>query len=180
MLQTKHRYYRIFLNQAINIFWTVLCFFPIFWLWLNLGGRNIWLYISMAIALLIGSVPGWAMDKTLLSDESKFYERLGARFVRKFVQDGDIVNYMSRQNKAEASRGNDYPKGYLKTISMYERFHWICMVFFTFSGIIGLVYGYFTLGASILFLNIPYNAIPIFLQQYNKVRIKRITVRQKL
>lgn len=171
----RNQYNRILLNQLFNLFWTFLSFMPICWFWHKVGAREPFLYISIAIALIFAITPQRVLQKALVSDDHKFYERYGVRFIRKFVQDGDIVNSLTKKNQPVRNRGKAHAKKYLRTIEMYERYHWTCMVFFLLSAIIGLLYGYYLLGVSILAVNIPYNAFPIFLQQYNKVRIKKIT-----
>lgn len=175
MLKTRHRYQRHMLNQLFNLFWTLVCFTPIFWFWYLVGAKGSWLYIATGLAMLFALVPAWVLERTVLSEDPGFYERYGVRFMRKFVQDGDIVNSMTKENRPAQGRGKAHAKRYLSTIAMYERYHWTCMVFFLLSTVIAFLHGFCIAGTSILAANFTYNAIPIFLQQYNKVRIKKIT-----
>lgn len=90
------------------------------------------------------------------------------------VQNGDIVNSHSKTLGATAIKDKSQARKYLKTIAMYERYHWICLIFFLVTSIYGFFNGHLLFGFSISIANLLYNLIPIFLQQYNKIRIKKI------
>ncbi|MEO3403603.1 hypothetical protein AAFN85_06850 [Mucilaginibacter sp. CAU 1740] len=117
------------------------------------------------------------MAKFQLSRSTAFYERLGVRFIRKFVQHGDIANSISRKNKPGyqvIAQKND-PAAYLKTTNMYERFHMMCLLFFLFTTAAAFVDRKFIMAAAITISNVIYNFYPVLLQQYNRIRIMRLT-----
>lgn len=165
---------REILNQLINLFWTALCFIPLLWFWIK-EGITLYLYFSLAISLLIGILPKKILNLFLLSSSRQFYERLGVTRFRKFVQNGDMVNAMTDRQKHFSIKGRLQAQQYLKTIAMYERFHWICFTFFLLTAISCFVNGYVKLGIAITAANLVYNLGSILLQQYNSIRIKRIT-----
>lgn len=111
----------------------------------------------------------------IFSPHRNFYERLGVKHIRKFVQNGDTVNAMANTKGYGIIKGKAEVQPYLKTIAMYERYHWICFSFFLLTGVYALVYGHFGPGLIIIITNIVYNISSILLQQYNKIRIKKIT-----
>lgn len=174
MRNTKKPYKRDILNQIINFFWTTVCFTPLFWFWFQEGIDNIYFYVSLGVALLFGALPEKILSKFTLSADKKVYEKYGIKFIRKFVQNGDIVNSQTNGLGAPSIKGKAKAKEYLKTLAMYERYHWICLIFFLLTTIYGFFNERFLFGFSILIANFLYNLIPIFLQQYNKIRIKKI------
>ncbi len=174
MRNTKKPYKRDMLNQIINFFWTALCFSPVFWFWFQEGIDNIYFYVFLGVALFFGALPEKILNKFTLSADKKVYEKYGIKFIRKFVQNGDIVNSHSKTPGATAIKDKAQERKYLKTIAMYERYHWICLIFFLVTSIYGFFNGHLLFGFSISIANLLYNLIPIFLQQYNKIRIKKI------
>ena len=161
-------------NQFINLFWTALFFTPVLWFWMK-EGINLYFFIYLVMAFLVGILPGKILKLLLLSSNSKFYEKLGVKHIRKFVQNGDMVNAMTDKQKNTSIKGRVQAQQYLKTIAMYERFHWICFTFFLFTAVSCFLKGYLILGIAVTAANLLYNLGSILLQQYNSVRIKRIT-----
>lgn len=111
-----------------------------------------------------------------LSYSPLFYERFGVKLIRKFVQNGELVNrYLGRQkadykvvkNKAGAA-------SYMRTVMMYERYHLFCFWLFLFTIIYELCNGYLIIAIITASANIIYNLCPVFLQQYNRTRLKRL------
>ena len=164
-------YKRELLNQLINFFWTILFFAPVLLFWIN-EGINLYFYLSIAFALILGILPEKILNRLMLSSNRKFYERLGVRFIRNFVQNGDAVKAMTNTRNRFIIHGVFQAQQYLKTIAMYERFHWICFTFFLFTAIRCFFTGNFKLGLAISAANVLYNLSTILLQQYNKIRIK--------
>ncbi|MBE9464276.1 hypothetical protein ACFP1I_06220 [Dyadobacter subterraneus] len=161
-----------FLNQLINFFWTILCFASVFSFWF-FAGLSLWFYAFLGVSFLSGLVPSRFFR---LSNNPQFYEKLGARWIRKFVQNGDLVNLLTK-NQEVSTRSitdkNDVAK-YLKTISMYEKYHFICFIFFSLSGIFAVFQQSFFYFILILASNILYNVGPVILQQYNRARIFKL------
>lgn len=165
---------REILNQLINFFWTILCFAPVLSFWIN-DGINLYFYLSIVIALIFGILPVKILNRLMLSSNRKFYERVGVKFIRKFVQNGDVVKSMVNNRNRFIINGVFQAQQYLKTIAMYERFHWVCFTFFLLTAIRCFFNGYFKLGLAISATNVLYNLSTILLQQYNKIRIKKMS-----
>ena len=153
---------RSFYNQCINFFWTILCFAPVLSFWIK-NGIDQRLYIFMAISCLAALTPEQVLNRLQISKRQKFYHKIGIKIVQKLVQDGQWSGDLRR---------------YLSTIAMYERFHWCCFLFFTATTIYGYPSSNWAWKLGILIANLLYNVYPILLQQYNKMRIKRILARQ--
>ncbi|WP_410479077.1 hypothetical protein [Pedobacter psychrodurus] len=68
-----------------------------------------------------------------LSGKKKFYEDLGVRIVQKVVQNGVWINKMNkRSHPSHQIVTRNKGLNFLKTTKMYERFHWMGMMFFLF------------------------------------------------
>jgi hypothetical protein len=162
------------INQFINFFWTILSFIPIFDYWL---GKDItWLYAFVLFSLIPAVLPNNFFRHFQLSSNSKFYERLRVKFIQRFVQNGTFINRVIRKKNPDYKIIKDRVEArkYLGTISMYERYHVFCFIFF------GLTFGHALYGQRyvaaflILLVNAIYNICPILIQQYNKLRVMRL------
>ncbi len=169
-------YKREIVNQLISFSWTVLCFTPVLWYWIK-EGLNLNFYLSVAAALIVGILPEKILNVLTVSSKRKFYEKLGVKFIRKFVQNGDVARIMSDTRDRFIIRGVSQAQRYLNTIAMYERYHWICFTFFLLTTIYCFYTGDWKPGMLILAANVLYNLTSILLQQYNKTRIRKITRR---
>lgn len=158
------------LNQLINLFWTGLAFIPIWIFWWN-AGINQFFWGFLGAAVIFSILPEKLLKMVQLSNNQKFYEKLGVKIIRKFVQNGDWMKSSSGKMYNPAINNISKAKTYLKTINMYERFHWLCFIFFFFSSIYTICMGEIMLGFSIFLCNLIYNVTVICLQQYNKLRI---------
>jgi hypothetical protein len=160
------------MNQAINFFWTILGFAPVVAVWATRYSVP-WLCVSVLL-----SVPGLLLPSRVfqLSRDPKFYERLGIRFIQKFVQGGRYASrYMRKldpgyrmvKNKATALQ-------YQSTLLMYERFHLMCFIFFVLTAAYAFSVSLCPLALIVILANLIYNICPILLQQYNRARILKL------
>jgi hypothetical protein len=160
------------MNQAINFFWTILCFIPVIGFWMDAGAMQL-LYVLIFISFLSLTVPARVLQ---LSSNPKFHERLGIKFIRKFVQNGEYANRLIRKRKPQYKliKGKAHAASYMGTVKMYERYHFLCFIFFLLTDVFALLtreYGFFII---IFIANIIYNISPILLQQYNRARVFRV------
>jgi len=169
---SSHR--REVLNQLLNFFWTILCFAPVLWFWMK-EGVSLYFYMFIAISLIIGILPDKMLNMFTLSSDTRFYHKLGVKKIRKLVQNGDVVNMAASKQRHSLINGVAQARRYLKTIAMYERFHWSCFTFFLLTAIFCFAFGHLKLGFLIIAANLIYNASSILLQQYNKIRIRKFT-----
>jgi hypothetical protein len=164
-----------FLNQFINFVWTTLCFAPVLSYWIEVYSGPL-LYFFVAVSLIFGFLPARFFQSIQLSQSSGFYEKAGVRWVRKFVQNGDFIKRITQKEEKEKRVIKDRKaiEKYLKTIAMYERYHFVCLVFFLLTTLHAAFYKAFIYSAIIFTCNFFYNISPIFLQQYNRVRILKL------
>jgi hypothetical protein len=156
------------MNQAVNFFWTILCFIPVITYW-AIAGALLWCIIFIGISVASQLFPARLLQ---LSSNPKFYESLSIKFIRKFVQHGEYINRLTRKAKPNYRVVKDKANAvqYLKTVMMYERFHFLCFVFFSLTAIHAIVNSHYTLFTIIMIANVIYN----MLQQYNRARIIRL------
>ncbi|TCD11088.1 hypothetical protein EZ449_06235 [Pedobacter frigidisoli] len=166
---------KVFFSQLINIFWTILGFSIIVWYW-----YVYWDPLLFSVFILLRLVMAcFKLSLYQISINRALYERFGIRIVRRFVQDGDVVNNFYRQtpNTDKMTKKNSYEKLLNKT-TMYERFHLFCLMFFALSDLLAVINKNYTAAVLILIGNIIYNLYPIMLQQYNRIRISKLIARK--
>jgi len=159
-------------NQLINFFWTGLCFSGIIVYWFDSPSAKPllpFIFISLASAV----IPSKYYQ---LSRRPKYYERLGVKKIRYFVQDGNWRWSGSKDKPAPVKLigSRSQAANYLKTVIMYERYHLICLIFFSLSGYHALIHNRVGLAIIITLSNVIYNVCPMLLQQYNRARIEAI------
>lgn len=165
------------LNQLINVFWTIVSFSVLGWYW---GGyfaekRTAWiLYVIVIVSVFAFNIPAKLISALNLSSNTLTYQRVGIRALRWVVQDGMLVNRFSR-NKQKVIANAQSARNYLSKIEMQERYHYSCFVFFTLSSVSALSTGKVWMAFLATVSNIIYNVYPILLQQYNRLRIQKIT-----
>ncbi|HEX8020211.1 hypothetical protein [Mucilaginibacter sp.] len=162
------------MNQFINFFWTALGFAALLAYWCSVG-LSAWFYLFIGLSVIPAFLSRSFFHRVQLSYNTKFYERLGVRFIRKFVQYGDFANRLARKNRPAHPiiQRTANPEGYLSTIMMYERYHFICLIFFLLTSIIAMAQERYLIALLILISNAVYNCYPILLQQFNRIRILR-------
>lgn len=167
------------MNQFINLFWTALGFAAVFAYWFS-EGLSAWFYLFIGLSTIPAFLSRNFFDRIQLSRNAKFYERLGVRFIRKFVQHGDFATRLARKSHPAHPiiRQIVNPEGYLSTIAMYERFHFVCFAFFLLTSIVAMVQGRYLAALTIVMSNGVYNVCPILLQQFNRIRVLNLHRRQ--
>lgn len=166
-------------NQLINFFWSILAFAPVvYFCYLYLPLK--FLYIFSGISCMVIFLPTSLLNKIQLSQSLGAYKKIGIRFIKKYTQDGDIVNrFIKSQHPAYKYVENKQDiKKLIGKSYMQEKFHYIVFVFFICLMIHAIVLGLVGWAIFIGIANIIYNLYPIFLQQYNRIRINYLLQRQ--
>ncbi|GAB3025068.1 hypothetical protein GCM10027051_32200 [Niabella terrae] len=161
------------LNQSINLCWSLFAFTPVLWCWIS-KGVNTCFYLLLGGSFFIFLLPSGIFQKWQFSHRPAFYKNLGVLWFRKFVQDGDWVQRIKDPKSHARIAGRKQLDSYLQTISMYERFHWSCFLFFCGSAVYAITSGDGLLGLWITLANLIYNITTLLLQQYNRIRILRM------
>lgn len=163
------------LNQLINLIWTALAYFVLMYYWYKQWDLS-WFSACILLSIFLSFFP---VRFYRLSKSTGFYIMIGIRVIRKFVQDGDFINrYQQGTGHRSKLNKNDYHK-YLNNALMYERYHLLCLWFFTFSNLLAWFNGFYFSACLMLLSNTIYNFYPIMLQQYNRIRINRLMNRGK-
>ncbi|SDG90719.1 hypothetical protein SAMN04487996_12536 [Dyadobacter soli] len=170
------------LNQLINVLWTIVSFSVVgcYWgMYFAEKRTGFMLYVIVFVSVIAFHVPAKLISALNLSSNTRAYERVGIRAMRWLVQDGMLVSRVNRyMGKSHRTVRNRQDAGsYLVKIAMQERFHYSCFVFFTLSSFSALSTGKMGMALLMTVSNIIYNLYPILLQQYNRLRIKRVLSR---
>jgi hypothetical protein len=160
------------MNQAVNFFWTILCFTPIIGFWAAANSMLL-CYIFIGVSVVSMLLPSRYLQ---LSNNPKFYEGIGVRLIRNFVQNGDLINRIIRKNNAQYKviKSKATAVKYMQTVVMYERYHFVCFIFFLLTAAYAIIVAQYSFALIVIIANIIYNTCPILLQQYNRARLARL------
>ena len=162
-------------NQITNIFGSILNFTPIGYFWFMAMDLK-WLYILLAISLLAGFLPKFFFDRIQLSPTTSLYEKIGIRTVKKFTQDGDLINRLIRRKFSQYRIFDNHLsiQKHLNKAYSIEKIHFIMFLFFLLTSIYALTQGYVWWAVMITINNLVFNLYPNFLQQYNRLRLRHL------
>jgi hypothetical protein len=171
MAKSRATYY----NQIPNVFWSVVSFTPLGCFW-YLATDLKWLFILLGISLLAGFLPNSFFDAVQLGQTTSIYRKIGIRFVKKFTQDGDLINRLIR-SKIPQYRVFDDNRSIQKHLAKayaIERIHFVMFIFFLLTSIYALFRREVSWAVVITVNNLIFNLYPNFLQQYNRLRLRRL------
>lgn len=170
----------VLINQTINLIYTALFFYPVVMFWFNYYSLPILLFM-VGISLSVFFLPLRFYAVSQMSKSRAFYERLLIHKIQHFTQQG---RYPQRFIKRLS--GHDYIAfrrqnmgQFQNQIRIYESYHWACFIFFMITSIYALTQQAYASAILIFASNLLYNAIPILIQQYNKIRLKNIRERKQ-
>lgn len=169
----------VFYNQLINFFWSILAFAPVvYFCYQYLPLRMLYLYVG--ISCLVIFIPVSLMNKMQLSHSTLAYKRIGVRYIKKYTQDGDLINryIKSQYPQYKYVESKQDIKKLIGKSYVNEKFHYLVFVFFACITIYAIISGLIAWAIFISIANIVYNLYPIFLQQYNRIRINALLNRQ--
>jgi hypothetical protein len=167
------------LNQLINVFWTIISFSVVGWYWGEYFAedRVEWLlYVFIAASVLAFNIPVKLISVLNLSTNPRTYELIGVRAMRWLVQDGMLVHRVNQRlgKNQKVIPNRKAARRYLNKIVVQERYHYSCFVFFSLSSVSAILTGKIGLALLMAISNIIYNVYPILLQQYNRLRIRKL------
>ncbi|MCK7556599.1 hypothetical protein MKQ70_16865 [Chitinophaga sedimenti] len=163
-------------NMVPNLTWTILHLAPVTvfcFTWM----RPLWVYVLLVAALLVALLPAIVYRKMQLGAEVAVYKRIGIMWVRRFSQDGDIINRLLRK-RFPGYKVIHEPAGvrrYILRANMNERFHCGLFAFMTGIMVFAVVQAHYIWALVIAINNVLYNLYPMFLQQYNRIRLREIS-----
>jgi len=162
-------------NQVPNLFWSFLNFTPLGYFCFSIMDLQ-WLYILLAISLLAGFLPHSFFDAIQLSQTTSFYKKIGIRVIKKYTQDGDLINQFIRRKfpQYRIFDNNSSIQKHLNKAYSIEKIHFIMFLFFLLTSIYALTQGYVWWAVIITINNLVFNLYPNFLQQYNRLRLRHL------
>jgi hypothetical protein len=166
-------------NLIPTVSWSLACFTPIGYFcyaFMDLLWLYLFLFFSLATLLLPRSFQRWIQLSTKIST----YKKIGIRLTKKLTQDGDLVN-RSMQRQFPDQKGTVTQNTLARHLArsyFHEKTHVVMFVFFLLTAVYAVFYNFVAWACVITLTNIVFNLYPIFLQQYNRLRIQHIAKRQ--
>lgn len=139
-------------------------------------GELKWMILFAAIAYLASRLPKKFYDRVQISNDLKFYKKLGVDKFKKLSTNGDLINQTIRKKYPAYRNVKNYEtiKEKLNETYTIEKSH---TVLFTFC-LLTNIYAFWTnsIGTAIILFagNILFNYYPNLLQQYNRIRYMRV------
>lgn len=117
-------------NIIPNLVWSVIHLTPVT-VYCFMEMDRVWVYIFIGLSVLGGLVPNRFFDHMQLSKTTKLYKKIGIITIRRFSQDGDMINRLIRKKYPEHRIIRSYKnrEAYIQRTYFYERFHFIVLVF---------------------------------------------------
>jgi hypothetical protein len=161
-------------NMIPNVVWSVLNLLPIsFYCYNKVDHRS--LYIFIALSVIPGFFPNSFYDRIQVGRTTRIYKRVGVGFVNKLAQNGTIINHLVRKKfpgyKMIIHRRSSITKLVQQTY-MFEKFHFIMLIFFILITSYALVKNHFWWAIIISLTNLLYNIYPNLLQQYIRLKLR--------
>jgi hypothetical protein len=102
------------------------------------------------------------------------------RITKKLTQDGDLVNRsIHRRFPGHKSfQTQNTLAGQISRSHFHEKIHFAMLVFFMLTAGHAIIFNFMRWALVITLTNIVFNLYPIFLQQYNRLRIQQIVKRR--
>lgn len=139
-------------------------------------GEIEWAILFIGISYLVSLAPKDFYDKFQISTDLKFYQKLGVDQFKKFSTNGDFINKRIRRRFPTHRNvvNMETIKNKLNETYQIEKSHTVLFIFCLLTNI----YAFYTNSintAIIIFIgNLTFNFYPNLLQQYNRIRYKRI------
>ncbi|NML66101.1 hypothetical protein HHL22_12880 [Hymenobacter sp. RP-2-7] len=164
-----------FYNAVPNVLWSVLSLVPMVVFCYQHVARP-WLYGFVALSLLAYAWPTAWLRHLQLSTRPAVYRKLRVPVLNHFTQHGTFVNRLLRRRYPQYQylplRAN--LAKVVRTTYHLEQFHWVMLVYFLLTTGYAVALGYWSWVGVLTLLNVGYNLYPIWLQQYLRLRLRRL------
>ena len=169
-------------NMIPNMFWTALFLIPItIFCYTYITPKTV--YILLGVSLTSIFLPNSFFDKIQLSRSSRFYKKMGVKYINMLAQNGTLLNTFLKKKhpgfKVVSRSKTSINKQYYQTY-FFEKFHFSLFVFFTITTIYAGIQGHFYWVLTLTISNLLYNIYPNLLQQYVRVKLKSAVTDNKL
>jgi hypothetical protein len=159
-------------NAIPNFLWTIIHLAPsMIYCWNYTAPQGI--YIGLGGSFLFALLPAGLLKRLQLSSDTAVYKKIGVGIIRKYSQDGDLINRLLRKQYPayRVIEGERAMPAYISKTYMAERFHLMMLVFMGFISVWALLEQRWGWALLIMVNNVLYNLYPMFLQQYNRIRL---------
>ena len=166
-------------NMIPSLVWSVIHLAPIS-VYCFMEMDRVWIYIFLGLSASAAFVPNRFLDCIQLSKTTNLYKKIGIITVRRLSQDGDMVNRLIRKKYPEHRiiRNHKNREAYIQRTYFYERFHFAVLVFMLTVAFYTLLQFDYWWAMVFIISNTLYNLYPMFLQQYNRIRIELLIKRR--
>jgi hypothetical protein len=164
-----------FYNAIPAVFWSILNLTPIC-IYCYSDVNRPFMYWSLGLSLLIYLLPNGFFNFIQLSRSTKPYKNIGINVIKRYAQEGDLVNRFIKKRFPHYSviKNGKSVKAYLSQTYHFERFHTQLLVFFFAIMVYAIVQKQYEWAFILLINNIIYNLYPNLLQQYTRIRLSAI------
>ncbi len=164
------------INMIPNLLWSFIFLFPLVIFCYTRMDRN-WIFILSAISLTPAFLTASSFNRMELSRSRNFYKKAGVEFFNQFIQNGTLINRFLKNKFPGYKRFYTKEEAVKKLFSqsyLFEKFHFIFFIFFAETTIFAIAKGYYNWAVYLIVANIVYNLYPILMQQYIRLRLRKI------
>lgn len=161
-------------NMVPNLVWTILHFTPVCLFWYK-EESLLPLYFFIPSSFIPIFFKKKFLDSLRLAKDPGIYKKLGVATMLHITQNGVIINKLIKRKYPQykmVRHANASIATLLHTSYLFEKFHWICLLFFVETMLYALTVNGLVWACCIFLLNITYNVYPILLQQYIRLKLQ--------
>ena len=168
-------------NMIPNLLWTILHLTPAT-IFCFRYMSPLWTYTGLVVCFLLGLLPKACFRLLQLGKSTGIYKKIGIGTVRRYAQDGDLVNKLLRKRFPgyRTMENRRSLESYIGRTYFYERFHFMVMAFMLFLSVYAFLQHRPGWALLMMLNNVLYNLYPMFLQQYNRLRLLQALKRREM
>ena len=161
-------------NMIPNLLWSALGLVPIsIYCYRHVLANRFSLMLVLSLFPIL--LPRSRMQRLMLSNSPRFYEKLGVRFINHLAQNGTVISWLVRKKDPLFTFMRPTRISVKRLIGqsyMFEKFHLVLFVFFLLVSIHAAANGDLKWMLAITACNLFYNVYPNLLQQYKRIRLE--------
>lgn len=167
-------------NMIPNLLWSILHLSPAA-IFCFRYMPTLWIYSGLGVCFLLGLLPKAFFNRLQLGSNTGIYKKIGIGVARRYAQDGDLVNKLIRKRfpAYRIMESRTSMQAYIGRTYFYERFHFMVLTFMLFLSVCALLQHRPGWGLLMILNNVLYNLYPMFLQQYNRLRLLQAMKRRE-
>ncbi len=163
-------------NGITSVFWSLINLTPIAIYGFQFTNPQM-IYWVLGLTLFVYALPNYFFNYIQLSKNPNFYRNLGIKTIRKYAQEGDLVNRFIRIKypNYKVIKSGKSVKNYIAQTYHFERFHFQLFIIFLVITIYAVIQDYYKWALLITVNNIIFNVYPNLLQQYTRLKLRKIS-----